>query len=139
MIVYLLARKGYFNKMPPLATKLAIKQGFNISLTLTLTDTKPILSYLFFATSFACIVLICSASIDPTKKLGHHRYKRWGYPVNARNIAGPGHRPANPHPSPKSNSPMIKLLSIVLFVGTLKPADLPFWLTGHSSAPEFCR
>ena len=48
-----------------------------------------------------------SPKYDPTKKLGHHRSKTLGYPAHARNIAGPGHNPAIPQPSPKMASPMM--------------------------------
>jgi hypothetical protein len=82
--------------------------------------------YFFFASSFICNDFICSANNEPKKKLGHHRIKTLGYPANAKNIAGPGHKPAKPQPSPKRASPMTRLLSIVLFVGTLKQADFPF-------------
>ena len=61
-----------------------------------------------------------SAISAPMKKLGHHLNKTLGYPAHARNMAGPGHSPAIPHPSPNMASPIRSLVSITLFVGTLK-------------------
>mmetsp|Transcript_9374 Transcript_9374/g.15289 ORF Transcript_9374/g.15289 Transcript_9374/m.15289 type:complete len:106 (-) Transcript_9374:836-1153(-) len=80
-----------------------------------------------------------SAKNDPMKKLGHHLSKTLGYPAQARNMAGPGHKPAIPHPSPNMASPIMSLLSMTLLVGTLKWPTDNFWLSGHSSAFEFLK
>ena len=37
----------------------------------------------------------------------------WAPPKPKDAIAGPGHKPANPHPTPKSTDPSIKSLSIL--------------------------